>query len=253
MNTRIAVVAEDTKLLEAVQKAATGAKALVTPLAAGAAAPPATAAVMASGKHLSAALEAVLSVGHEQAGLLMLIADAVSCREGIPAGSAERLGAHTVRFAQALDLTPEDQLTLERAAYLHDIGKIMISNDILLKKSVLDYDEWSLLQGHSRLGADLLRERNVCTDVVDIVLSHHECYDGDGYPDHLEKDAIPYLARIMKILDVYCSMTSYRHYRATQATHESAIEHLLGERGKHYDPDLVDVFVNAKVGQTPAA
>jgi putative two-component system response regulator len=87
-------------------------------------------------------------------------------------------------------------------------------------------------------------------DIEDIVRCHHECFDGDGYPNGIEGEAIPYLARIMKILDVYCAMTSPRIYREGHATHTDAIAHLREEAGKHFDPVLTKAFIAGKVGKT---
>ena len=181
--------------------------------------------------------------------LLVLLSDAIGCREGIPLGASERVRAHAARFAVALGLSEEEQCVLERGAFLRDIGKLKIDNDVLLKKSVLSYDDWLLLQRHTHLGVELLEERGVCTDILDIVRYHHECFDGDGYPDQIEGDAIPYLARVMKIVDVYCAMTSPRHYRETHTIHEGALAYLKSEREKHYDVALLDVFLEAEVAQ----
>lgn len=250
MRKRIAIVGQEEDVSQAIQTAAQAKDALLKFVGAGKAIPPGTAAVLCTTGALEAGLEAVLAAAAEQEALLRLIADAIACREGIPLGASEWVREHATRFALALGLAPDDQLTLERAALLRDVGKLRIPNDILLKKDVLDYDEWTLLQAHSKLGAELLEGRNVCTDVLDVIRHHHECWDGDGYPDHLEKESIPLLARAMRIIDVYCAMTSARHYRSGQATHEEAIEHLRSERGKHFDPGLIDTFVNAEVGQT---
>jgi len=194
----------------------------------------------------------VLAAASAQETLLGLLADAIDCREGIPLGGSRRVCEHAGRFAKALGLSAEETLLLERGALLRDIGKLTISNDVLLKNSVLTYDEWILLQKHAALGAALLEERGFCAAVADMIRGHHECYDGTGYPDGIERDAIPRFARVMKILDVYCAMTSPRHYRKTHSTHEQAIEHLASERGKHFDPELIDVFINGDVGRTDA-
>jgi putative two-component system response regulator len=98
----------------------------------------------------------------------------------------------------------------------------------------------------------MVAETDALKDTAEVILTHHECYDGTGYPKGLEKDAIPRLGRIMKILDVYCAMTSPRHYREGHATHEEAVEHLKSERGKHFDPELIDVFLEKDIGRTPA-
>jgi len=198
------------------------------------------------------AAAAVRAAAAAQDTLIGLLADAIDCREGIAMGGSRRLCDHATRFAQALGLSLEDQFTLERGAMLHDIGKLCIPNDVLLKNTVLTYDEWMLVQRHTELGARLLRDRGFCPGVAEIVGGHHECYDGTGYPKGIERDAIPPFARIMKILDVYCAMTSPRHYRKTTSSHEDAVEHLASERGKHLDPDYIDVFLDGQIGQPPA-
>ncbi|HPO15828.1 MAG TPA: HD domain-containing phosphohydrolase [Candidatus Hydrogenedentes bacterium] len=209
-----------------------------------------TVAAVGEPRHIEAVLNAARAIGEEHEGILNLLACAIDCREGITPGASERVRDHAARFARALNLSPDDQLLLERGALLRDVGKIKVPNEVLLKHGVLTYDEWLLLQAHSTLGAELLREQGVCPDVLEIVHYHHECYDGDGYPDHLEKEAIPYFARIMKIVDVYCAMTSPRHYRAHQSSHKDALLFLNSERGKHFDPQLIDVFVASEVGQS---
>lgn len=186
----------------------------------------------------------ISEIAQQQQQLLLLVSEAVDAREGLPSSSGPRLLQFATRFAQALQLSPDEQSQLERGALLHDIGKLRVSNDVLLKKSVLDYDEWVSLQRHTIYGAELLVEIKLHTDLVEIVRSHHENYDGTGYPDELERENIPRLARAMKILDVYCAMTAPRHYRRNTHTHESVLEHLRSERGKHFDPELLDIFLN---------
>ena len=185
----------------------------------------------------------------EKEALLLLLAQAVDAREGIDPRSGTRLQDHALRFAEALGLDKEAKAALALGALLHDIGKIQISNEVLLKKSVLDYDDWITLQSHPTLGAALLEERGLYTEVADIVRYHHECFDGTGYPNKIEGDEIPFLARVVKLLDVYCSMTSPRHYRTGHASHKEAVEYLQSERGKHYDPALVDAFIEHKIGR----
>ena len=249
MHTRIAVVGDDEALVGRLMQEAEGSEAILERVEAGEGVPGGATGVIGAGGDWGAVLAAALAVGAEQEGLLTLIGDAVGIREEIPVGSTARVRDHATRFAQALGLSPDDQLTLERGAVLRDIGKITLSNELLLKKSVLDFDEWTLLKSHSKLGGDVLRERGLCLDVLPVIEHHHECYDGDGYPGHLEGEDIPYLARILRIVDVYCAMTSPRHYRSTHASHEEAALHLTEERGKHFDPELVDVFLKAEAGQ----
>lgn len=209
--------------------------------------PPGSGATMAPAAPEAMAAVLLQAAAHD--GLLILLAEAVDSREGLVKGSSERIRDHATRFARALGLGADEQFALERGALLHDVGKILLSNEVLMKKAVLNYDDWLLLQAHTTMGADLLLEHQIHADVVDIVRYHHECWNGEGYPENLEKKAIPTLARIMKILDVYCSMTSPRHYRTGHASHEDAVKHLKEERGERYDPELVDVFLQEEIGK----
>ncbi|MFP4501881.1 MAG: HD-GYP domain-containing protein [Candidatus Hydrogenedentota bacterium] len=212
-------------------------------------APPPTATCAVAGDQPEPLLAAAETLGKRAEAVLALLADAVDVREALPLGSSRRVHAHCARFGAALELAPADALAFERAAYVRDIGKLRIHNDILLKKSVLTYDEWIILQRHTALGADLLQELDLFTDCVDIVKHHHECWDGTGYPERKEREEIPLLARAMRIVDVYCAMTSPRSYRKNYSSHEQAVEHLKSERGKHFDPALLDAFLSDGVAQ----
>jgi len=245
MKRTIAVPASD----QASQKAVAKAGLLPLPVEEGAGFPGAALAALAGGKHAAEGLRLANGAAESHERLLLLLAEAVDCREGIPAGSAMRLAEHASRFAEALGLSDEESSQLERAAILRAVGKIRLSNEILLKKSVLDYDEWLLLKKYPVHGAELLEEWGLHADVAPIVRAHQEAYDGTGYPDGLEGEAIPPLARVLRILVVFCAMTSSRHYRTTVTSTDDAVEHFKRERGKHFDPDYVDVFIAHQVGQ----
>ena len=221
----------------------------VLPVEAGQALPCGTSAVVSTLGPDKFFLEAALAVADGHAAALQLLADAIAVREGAPLGAEERVVAHATRFAEALGLSLDERSTLERAALLRDVGKLCVDNDILLKSAVLSYDDWLLIRRHTLLGAELLEARGLDTDILDIVRYHHECWDGDGYPENLEGEAIPRLARVMKIIDVYCAMTTPRHYREKANSHEDALAYLESERGKHYDPELMDIFLGQSVGQ----
>ncbi|HOJ32632.1 MAG TPA: HD domain-containing phosphohydrolase [Candidatus Hydrogenedentes bacterium] len=212
--------------------------------------PPGTCAVGIFGKDCPpGTADLLLRVAGHYEEILELLALAIDAREQLPEGSAKRARDHATRFAIACGLSADQRLALERGALIHGIGKLRIPNDVLLKKAVLTYDEWLLLQSHTTLGADLVHQIECLRDTEEIVRWHHCCYDGTGYPEALEGENIPLLARMMKIIDVYCSMTSPRHYRKGYSTHEEALEYLKSESGKHFDPKLVKVFIEANVGQ----
>lgn len=243
---RIAVIG-DASAHEALIEAADAQGAQLKFSDAGGVVPPGSCAVL--GPLDTDSLSATLAVATAHEGLLHLLAEAIDCREGRVQGSAKRLQEHAIRFGQAVGLDDDALSALARAALLIDVGKILLSNDVLMKKSVLSYDDWLLLQSHTTMGADLLIAHGIHTDVAEIVRYHHECWNGEGYPEGLEKGAVPKLALMMKILDVYCAMTSPRHYRSSHATHEDAVAHLLEERGERFNADLVDAFIEHKVGQ----
>ncbi|HNR32452.1 MAG TPA: HD domain-containing phosphohydrolase [Candidatus Hydrogenedentes bacterium] len=211
--------------------------------------PDAAVALLAAGTKQAELLKTTVTLGNRYQAVLLLLGQALDAREGKPPGTTERVHEHASRFAQALELDDDDRIALEHAGYLSEIGKLRIGNEVLIKKSLLTYDEWTLIQSHTTLGAELLRESDVFIECADIVRCHHECYDGTGYPARIERDAIPRLSRAMRIIDVYCAMTTPRLYRKGFSTHDQAVAYLESERGKHFDPELLDVFIKKKVGK----
>jgi putative two-component system response regulator len=139
-----------------------------------------------------------------------------------------------------------------KAAPLHDIGKVGIPDHILLKPGPLDPEEWRIMQTHTRLGADAIENALIDEDdqaplaflhvAMDIAYSHHEKWDGSGYPDGLQGDAIPLPARLMAVADVFDALISRRVYKPPMPF-EKAAEIIRNGRGAHFDPDIVDVFV----------
>lgn len=248
---RIAVVGDDESFLNALRKSTEGTDVQLEPVQASAPLPTGTAGVIATAEQAAAAVRLASALGDAQQRTYCLLADAVDCREGIPLGSGERIREHATRFAKVVGLSAGDQLALEIAAYLRAVGKTRISNELLLKKSVLDYDEWMELKKHPLLGAELLRELGVDASVVEIVQFHQECYDGTGYPEGRQKEEIPRLAHMLKICVTYCVMTSPRHYRSKSASHDDALRELREERGKHFDPKLIDAFLDGNVAVAP--
>ncbi len=195
----------------------------------------------------STQIDKIIDVIHitkdEYNSLFYLISDAIDAREGIPLGGSRRMVKIAKEMGKILNLNSNQIWVLEHACVLRDIGKLRISNDILLKKTVLTYDEWVLLKSHAHIGAHLLKEWKIFPELEEVIASHHECYDGDGYPEGLEGEQIPFLSRILKVLDVYCAMTSRRSYRSGIATREEALEYFREERGKHFDPQIIDTFM----------
>ena len=155
------------------------------------------------------------------------------------------------RFTAVLTDETIDQLFL--AAPLHDIGKVGIPDAILHKPGALDPEERAIMQQHTSIGRNLLEraqreaggENAFFTLAMEIAQSHHEKWDGTGYPHGLAGDAIPLSARLMALADVYDALRSERPYKIKQ-THDDVERFILSERGRHFDPAIVDAFARAK-------
>lgn len=163
---------------------------------------------------------------------------------------AERLSV-TPRFSDVLDVKTID--LLYRSAPLHDIGKIGIPDNILLKKGRLTAEEFEVMKTHTTIGFDAInkaekmngKDMNFLKIAKEIAHSHHERWDGDGYPQGLAGEDIPLSARLMAIADVYDALISKRVYKSA-FTHHDAVSLIVKEKGKHFDPDIVDVFLEAE-------
>lgn len=132
---------------------------------------------------------------------------------------------------------------LYQASTMHDIGKIGIPDHILLKPGKLDPDEWAMMMKHSEFGADIIgtHDSDLLAMAYEIALSHHEKWDGTGYPHGLKGDAIPLSARIVAIADVFDALTSDRPYKNGWSV-EDTMKYIDENAGKHFDADLVDSF-----------
>ncbi|WP_235693030.1 PAS domain S-box protein [Deinococcus aquaedulcis] len=162
----------------------------------------------------------------------------------------EDTGEHVHRVARAaagiasqLGLGPETVALLERAAPLHDVGKIGVPDAILLKPGRLTPEEFDIVKTHTTIGASLLDDsRSVLMQAAQtIALTHHERWDGAGYPQGLRGEAIPLLGRIVAVADVYDALTSERPYKRAW-THEAAVAELRAQAGRQFDPQVVAAF-----------
>jgi HD-GYP domain-containing protein (c-di-GMP phosphodiesterase class II) len=147
-------------------------------------------------------------------------------------------------LGQAVGLKEEELKKLSYSAYLHDIGKIEISRDILNKRGPLTDDEWQILASHPIWGADIIRSIEALKDSIPAVQHHHERFNGTGYPDRLKGYDIPLYARILTIADSFDAMVTNRPYKEGMSTDE-AIEELKKWSGVQFDPDLVEKFINS--------
>ncbi|MEA5014394.1 MAG: diguanylate cyclase [Candidatus Limiplasma sp.] len=154
----------------------------------------------------------------------------------------ERVVFYCNLLANQLMLSEEERRNLVYSAYLHDIGKINISEDILVKTEPLTPEEWSILQNHPQYAVDIIRNNDALDEVKPIILQHHERYDGKGYPLGLKGEEIHYLARLLTVVDAFDGMTSLRPYQKTK-TYAQAIDELTRCSGTQFDPDAVKAFI----------
>ena len=158
-----------------------------------------------------------------------------------------RVGRHTRLMAETLGLNEDECEFIEQAAPMHDIGKVGISDAILLKPGALTDTERAVVKTHTTIGYEILRDSpSKCLQMGAVIaLRHHEHYDGNGYPDGLKGEAIPIEARIVAVADVYDALVSERPYKPAWRS-QSAFDHLLADRGKHFDPACVDAFIGLR-------
>lgn len=167
----------------------------------------------------------------------------VEARDASTQGHCERMAAYAAAFGVELDLPDDDVAALHRGGYLHDVGKIGVPDAVLLKPGPLTPDERAVMQRHAVVGDALCGELRLLRPVRPIAKHHHERLDGTGYPDGLKGDAIPLLAQIMGIVDVYDALTTERVYRRPLPVEEACTE-LQHEADRGWrSPQLVGKFI----------
>ena len=162
--------------------------------------------------------------------------DAATCCHSKATGEWAR------RLAVAMNLPPETTAFIERCAVLHDIGKVATPENILVKNGALDEDEWAIMRDHSAAGERILEQIPSLRACATVVRAHHERYDGDGYPDRLAGNEIPFEARVVAVADAFHAMISDRPYRRAIAPRQ-ALEILREGRGTQWDPRAVDALL----------
>lgn len=157
-------------------------------------------------------------------------------------GHSRRLVELSTRLAAALGLNTEEIAHLRRGALLHDIGKLAIPDEVLLKAGALNEAERKLMQQHPTYAKEMLSRVSFLQPSIDVAYSHHERWDGLGYPEGLKGEAIPVSARIFAVVDQWDALTSARPYRKAW-TREETLAYFRENAGKIYDPQIVKVFL----------
>jgi putative nucleotidyltransferase with HDIG domain len=174
---------------------------------------------------------------------LKALASAIDLRDSETAGHSYRVCQYSLETARAMGLPGEKLRVIAQGGYLHDIGKLGIPDSILLKPGPLTSDERKLMQQHVEIGFDLVKGIPFLADAAEIILAHHERYDGSGYPRGLRAHEIPMGARIFAVADTLDAITSDRPYRRASPM-ETGRETVRCESGRQFDPEIVSTFLS---------
>ncbi len=187
--------------------------------------------------------ESMLELSSAYRGTALVLGDVIEADDGYTGEHCKSVVTLALEMAGHLGLSPERQRNLEFAALLHDVGKIAIPKEIINKPGKLDPHEWTIIKTHTLEGQKMLeRVGGFMRQVGLIVRSHHERWDGGGYPDGLAGEAIPLEARIISCCDSWNAMRTDRPYRQALA-YEVAVAELASNAGKQFDPMVVERFL----------
>jgi putative nucleotidyltransferase with HDIG domain len=174
------------------------------------------------------------------------LAEAVDKRDPYTSKHSHRVKAIAVDIGRVMRVTDADLEALEWGGLLHDVGKIGVRDDVLLKQDKLTREERMQMNAHPVLGAEIIAPVKKLAPELPIIRHHHEWFNGSGYPDRLIGDEIPRLARILHVADAFEAMTAKRPYRMTPLTTEQALGELRKFAGIQFDPVVVDAFVQTE-------
>jgi putative nucleotidyltransferase with HDIG domain len=173
---------------------------------------------------------------------LMALVKATEAKDPSLRGHSQRVSEYSVKLARKLNLSEEEVKYIRYGALLHDVGKIGVREYILEKPGTLSREEMEMMKEHIKIGIEILRPIAFLKPVLPLIKHHHENWDGTGYPDGLKGEEIPLGAQIISICDVFDAITNERSY-ADRMTREEAINLLKELKGKKFNPELVDKFI----------
>jgi putative two-component system response regulator len=180
--------------------------------------------------------------------ILFALAQAVENRDMGTGQHCERLAIYSVALGLTIGLPRHDLVALYRGGFLHDIGKVSVPDSILLGTGKLNDEQWRVMQRHTIHGVEICQPMKTLASVLPIIRSHHERWDGSGYPDRLRGEEIPLLARILQVVDIFDALTTARSYKPAYSKQE-ALDILEHEAAKGWrDAELVSLFVSMQSG-----
>ncbi len=177
-------------------------------------------------------------------GTLQSLVTALEAKDVYTKWHSQRVTEYSLMIAKILGCTEKELESIRTIAFLHDIGKLGIQDSLLNKRGSLTDTEFKTIQMHTLIGVKIVENLNLNDDEIAIIKNHHEYWDGSGYPDHLGGEDIPFLARIVSVADSFDAMTSNRSYRKALNTEEAMVR-LIEQRGRQFDPMVVDGFLAA--------
>ncbi len=186
--------------------------------------------------------QAMENLEHSYDVTLEALGDALDLKDSETEGHSKRVTAYTIALARAMGISPSQIKIIARGAFLHDIGKMAIPDDILRKPGKLTAEEQVVMREHCSRGYHMLRKIPFLSEAAEIVFSHQEHFDGSGYPSGLAGGEIPIGSRIFAIADTLDAITSDRPYRKARSF-DTAREEILSHSGTQFDPNVVEVFL----------
>jgi putative nucleotidyltransferase with HDIG domain len=172
------------------------------------------------------------------------LAAAIDAKDPYTRGHSERVSSYSMAIAKHLGLDPEAVFRIRTAAILHDVGKLGIEDGILNKPAGLTEDEFAVMRRHPEIGAQIMAPIRMLRDIIPGIRNHHETWDGHGYPDRLQGDQIPMVARIIGVADTFDAMTTTRPYQKAM-TLDFVLEKMRAMSGSRFDPQVVDALLAA--------
>jgi putative nucleotidyltransferase with HDIG domain len=182
------------------------------------------------------------SYDNQLQGIVKGVIATLELKDPYTRGHSERVASYALLLAKEIGkLTKEEQKSFYYACLLHDIGKVNIPDQILMKPGKLTNEEFNIIKTHPTVGAEAVKNVEGIKDSISVIRSHHERWDGKGYPDQLKGEEIPLLARVSAIADAFDAMTSSRSYREAMPV-EEAYRRIMEGNGSQFDPTLVEAF-----------